>query len=171
MAAGAAAAPAMHAERKRTRRMMLGLLVVAAAVVPAAASAVGNCSDPRQYPPSPLTHKQHPVRTHSHMIRFLPSGCDRDACRLLQCADFCAGKCSFSPTPPVELQLTRVSPRGVVGIANKDTGDDQGDLFFTLISATKASECDKPNPPPYAGCFLAGDNFFEKYTVQVDGDW
>jgi hypothetical protein len=34
-----------------------------------------------------------------------------------------------------------------VGIANKDTGDDAGDLFFTLLSATKASECDKPNPP------------------------
>jgi hypothetical protein len=59
----------------------------------------------------------------------------------------------------------------VTGIANKDTGDAQGDLFFTLLSATKASECDKPNPPPYAGCFLAGDNIFERYRVQVDGGW
>ena len=28
-------------------------------------------------------------------------------------------------------------------IANKDTGDDAGDLFFTLISATKPTECAK----------------------------
>jgi hypothetical protein len=24
---------------------------------------------------------------------------------------------------------------------------------------------------PYAGCFLAGDNIFERYSVEVDGDW
>jgi hypothetical protein len=64
-----------------------------------------------------------------------------------------------------------MTPRKVTGIANKDTGDDGGDLFFTLLSAVKASECAAPNPPPWAGCFLNGDNIFIKSTVAVDGRW
>jgi hypothetical protein len=35
------------------------LLLVASALADTAA--IGNCSDPRQYKPSPFTHKQHPV--------------------------------------------------------------------------------------------------------------
>jgi hypothetical protein len=64
-----------------------------------------------------------------------------------------------------------MTPRNVSGIANKDTGNDAGDLFFTLLSATKASECSKPDPPPWAGCFLNGDNVFIKSKVSVDGNW
>lgn len=63
------------------------------------------------------------------------------------CADFCSGRCSFSPTPATEMELIRMTPRGVLGIA--------GDLFFTLLNATKVSECSKPTPAPWAGCFLA----------------
>jgi hypothetical protein len=106
-----------------------------------------NCSDPRKYKPNPITHKSHP------------------------CHDFCSGVCSFNPTSPQEIVLTRVTPRHMAGIANKDTGDDAGDLFFTLVSATKASECSKPNPAPWAGCFLAGDNVFIRSRVRVDGQW
>eukprot|EP00040_Diaphanoeca_grandis_P028576 m.165798 g.165798 ORF g.165798 m.165798 type:complete len:332 (-) comp31397_c0_seq1:246-1241(-) len=108
---------------------------------------VGNCSDPAQYPVNPITHKSHP------------------------CADFCAGKCSFSPTSSQVIELIRMTPRNVSGIANKDTGDDAGDLFFTLTAAIKPAECESPNPPPWAGCFLNGDNIFIKSKVEVDGQW
>jgi len=107
----------------------------------------GNCSDPAEYPPNPITRKSDP------------------------CPDFCAGKCAFSPTPPAEMTLIRMTPRGVHGIANKDTGDDAGDLFFTLISAIKASQCTGADPPPWAGCFLNGDDIFIKSRVAVDGRW
>ena len=125
----------------------LGFLLLVVATNTAAEAQTGNCSDPSKYKPNPLTHKSNP------------------------CDDFCAERCSFSPTAPQELDLIRMTPRNVSGIANKDTGDDAGDLFFTLVSATKPAECAKPNPPPWAGCFLNGDNVFLKYSVQVDGLW
>lgn len=115
--------------------------------VTAAAPEGVNCSDPKLYPRNPFTHKAHP------------------------CADFCAGKCAFNPTAPLTLELTRMTPRNVTGIANKDTGDAAGDLFFTLISATKPTECAKAKPAPWAGCFLNGDNIFIKSQVLVDGNW
>lgn len=116
-------------------------------ILSVSARSAGNCSDPTQYKPSPITHKSNP------------------------CDDFCSNKCDFSPTPATELTLIRMTPRNTTGIANKDTGDDSGDLFFTLLSASKPSECDKPNPPPWAGCFLNGDNIFIRSKVAVDGKY
>eukprot|EP00911_Craspedida_sp_UC1_P001778 UC1_evm3s1355 len=133
----------------------LALLLLTLAAAAAAAEAVAapleqqrNCSDPRLYPPNPFTKLSNP------------------------CHDFCSGRCAFSPSStPVNLTLVRMTPRHIRGLANKDTGDDAGDLFFSLLSAEKPSECIKPNPPPWAGCFLDGDNVYVRSRVEVDGNW
>ena len=50
------------------------------------------------------------------------------------CAGFCSGHCSL-PTPagaPETLTLYRLTPRNITDLVNKDTGDAEGDAFFTL---------------------------------------
>ena len=50
------------------------------------------------------------------------------------CAGFCAGKCSL-PTPagpPETLTVFRLTPANVTDLVNKDTGNAEGDAFFTL---------------------------------------
>lgn len=128
-----------------TSSLVAGIVLAGVASATRPGASVGNCSDPEKYPQNPLTHKSHP------------------------CDDFCNGRCDFNPVPPTVMTLTRMTPRGINGIANKDTGDAAGDLFFTLVSATKASECNQPNPPPWAGCFLNGDDVYIKSRVSIDG--
>jgi hypothetical protein len=94
------------------------------------------------------------------------------------CADFCAGKCSFrnasSGAPAdqgvaVNLTLYRLTPVGVLGIANRNTGDPPGDVGFFLSRKTLAAECAKD--PSNIRCFLNGINLYGKFEVEVDGSF
>jgi hypothetical protein len=91
------------------------------------------------------------------------------------CASFCGGTCSFynatsDEAPHLEnLTLYRVTPRNVTDIANKNTGDPPGDIGFYLSRKSLVVEC--RDDPTNQRCFLAGDNIFAQFVVEVDGNY
>ena len=77
------------------------------------------------------------VGHHHHDDPFAGSNCT--------CSTFCAGACSINATGPSTKTLYRMTPHGVMSLANKDTGDVNGDTSFVVSRRTAAFDCRK-NP-------------------------
>jgi len=96
------------------------------------------------------------------------------------CTGFCNHSCSFLrhgkrgyPTDsgrPQNVTLYRLTPRGIGGLTNKNSGDAFGDEFFGVRGVALPMIC--RTQPYYQGCFLnLPDNVYVAYTVEVDGRW
>ena len=89
------------------------------------------------------------------------------------CKAFCSNKCSFynssdNETPTREnITIYRISPKNVTDLANHDTGDAPGDIGFFLSEKALKAECER-NPTDIA-CFLAGENVYVSWLVEIDG--
>lgn len=134
------ATKATRPQRKSSRSMLARCLALGlAAVWPAAAAAGEIC----------------------------PQSGDADAI----CLSFCSGECDFNSANDTgtaqQISLYRVTPRNVTDIANKNTGDPPGDIGFYLSRMQLVQQCARD--PNSRGCFLAGDNVFAEFTVEVDG--
>ena len=107
-----------------------------------------------------------------HFNPILPLSATTDADVRRTCADFCAGRCSFynaskeTPTPK-NLTLYRLTPRNVTDLVDHDTGDPPGDIGFFLSEKSLHAECLRD--PDNIACFLAGDNVYGSWIVEVDG--
>lgn len=94
-----------------------------------------------------------------------PPSCD--------CAGFCAGSCSL-PTAadlPSLLTLYRLTPTNVTDLANKDTGDAEGDAFFTLDEYDLPMRCINGSGTQARGCFLDVTDIYMQFEVAVDGKY
>ena len=92
-----------------------------------------------------------------------PPACD--------CDGFCSGKCSL-PTaagPPATLTLYRLTPRNITDLVNKDTGDAEGDAFFTVNEYDLPMRCSQGVSTNARGCFLDVNDIYMAFEVQVDG--
>jgi|EP01044_Picomonas_judraskeda_P020115 hypothetical protein len=96
-----------------------------------------------------------------------PQSGDADAI----CLSFCSGECDFNSANDTgtaqQISLYRVTPRNVTDLANKNTGDPPGDIGFYLSRMELVQQCARD--PNSRGCFLAGDNVFAEFLVEVDG--
>ena len=87
------------------------------------------------------------------------------------CAGFCSGHCSL-PTPagaPETLTLYRLTPRNITDLVNKDTGDAEGDAFFTLDEYDLPMRCSQGASTNARGCFLDVNDIYMAFEVEVDG--
>lgn len=87
------------------------------------------------------------------------------------CGGFCSGHCSL-PTPagpPETLTLYRLTPRNITDLVNKDTGNAEGDAFFTLDEYDLPMRCSHGVSTNARGCFLDVDDVYMAFEVQVDG--
>ena len=93
------------------------------------------------------------------------------------CADFCSGRCAFfnasagEAGAPETVTVFRLTPSHITDLPNKDSGDPFGDLSFFLSRHNLRAECTQDPHAHGNGCFLAGQNVFVKYEVEVDGQW
>ena len=90
--------------------------------------------------------------------------------RECNCDGFCSEQCGFGPTTTQARNLTlyRLTPPNVTDLADKNTGDLEGDLFFALFSVQRPLLCRQKDPPPYAGCFLdLPDNIIIRFVVEI----
>ena len=72
------------------------------------------------------------------------------------CDGFCSGHCSL-PTaagPPSTLTLYRLTPTNITDLVNKDTGNAEGDAFFTLDEYDLPMRCAQGVSTNSRGCFL-----------------
>lgn len=94
------------------------------------------------------------------------------------CATFCDDKCSINPSKPHNITLFRMTPFGVLDLANKNTGDSHGDTSFVLSKKTNAYSC-RQDPTAFQCNGLAqftGDDpnstdLILSLTVELDGEW
>lgn len=95
------------------------------------------------------------------------------------CATFCNSTCSINPLPaPVNRTLYRMTPFGVLDLANKNTGDPRGDTSFVLSKKTNAYQC-RQDPNQFQCHGLAqftGDDpnstdLIAELVVELDGQW
>ena len=85
------------------------------------------------------------------------------------CADYCDYKCANNGTGPRNLTLYRLTPYDVPGIDSMNTADPGGDVAFALERKGLAVECEQN--PQGERCFLAHQNLYGAFTVEVDGQW
>ena len=71
-----------------------------------------------------------------------------------------------TPTPK-NLTIYRLTPRNVTDLVDHDTGDPPGDIGFFLSEKSLHAECLRD--PNNIACFLAGDNVYGSWIVEVDG--
>jgi len=110
------------------------------------------------------------VGQHHHEDPFAGSNCT--------CATFCNNSCSIFPNAPKNLTLYRMTPFGVLDVANKNTGDSHGDTSFVLSKKTNAYTC-RQDPSSFQCNGLAqftGDDpnstdLIIKLQVELDGKW
>eukprot|EP00041_Stephanoeca_diplocostata_P003823 m.38482 g.38482 ORF g.38482 m.38482 type:complete len:386 (-) comp14630_c0_seq1:217-1374(-) len=94
------------------------------------------------------------------------------------CETFCNYECAINATQPANLTLYRMTPKGVLGMDNKNTGDAHGDTSFVLSHRLTAYEC-REDPNSFFCSNLAqfeGDDknstdLIESLTIEVDGQW
>ena len=82
---------------------------------------------------------------------FAGSGCT--------CKTFCAGACAIDASVPANETFFGMTPKGVLDMTSKDTGNAEGDTSFVLSRKTMGYQCSK-NP----------DQFFCKNIAQFSGD-
>ena len=108
------------------------------------------------------------------------SASSRAACDLTQtpaqyCQDYCTGKCSFwneslgDTGGATNMTIYRLTPRGVLGVADRNTGDVPGDVGFVLANRQKILEC--LHNETSKGCFLdnSTDNIYGAFSIEYDG--
>ena len=108
-------------------------------------------------------------------LPFLAPACDLSRTPAEYCEDYCTGRCSLYNTSngdtgrPRNLTLYRLTPRGVLGLENHNTGDVPGDVGFILSNRRKILECLQNETS--RGCFLdnATDNIYGRFEVEIDG--
>lgn len=95
-------------------------------------------------------------------------------CSFQNCSAFCAGLCPFRPNISASgsvqaLEVYRITPNGVVDLADKDSGDIAGDLGFMLYKYITTSQC----RPPYNTheCFLDDAPIVGQFRVLFDGNY
>ncbi len=57
-------------------------------------------------------------------------------------------------TPPANLTVYRLTPQNVTNLKNKDTGDAEGDTFFSLNEYDLPLRCINGSGTDARGCFL-----------------
>jgi hypothetical protein len=67
------------------------------------------------------------------------------------------------------LTLYRLTPVDAGGLLNMDSGDAAGDVEFSLSRKDIAAVC--ANSPGDERCFLAHQNVYGRFTVEVDGQY
>lgn len=107
---------------------------------------------------------------HHHVDPFAGSNCT--------CDTFCDYKCAINASKPMNKTYYRMTMAGVYGMADKDTGDEQGDTSFVLSRATQAYECRKdPNNfmckdiAQFQGDDPNSTDLVISFKIEVDGQW
>ena len=89
------------------------------------------------------------------------------------CDGFCSGRCSLpcEARPAENLTLFRLTPTNITDLVNKDTGDAEGDLFFTLAEYDLPLRCINGSSTNARGCFLFVSDIYIQFSVEVDGKY
>ena len=113
--------------------------------------------------PFELTH-------HHHHDPFAGSGCT--------CSTFCDNKCAINASAPSNTTFYRMSPKGVLDLSNKDTGDIHGDTSFVLSRRTIAYQCRKDPSSffcqgltQFAGDDSNSTDVIIEFQIELDGNW
>ena len=74
--------------------------------------------------------------------------------------------------PPATLTLYRLTPSNITDLVNKDTGNAEGDAFFTLDEYDLPMRCSHGVSTNARGCFLDVDDVYmaavQMLTVSVE---
>lgn len=97
----------------------------------------------------------------------------RSAHATCDCSGFCSGQCSLPmpATPPQAMTVYRLTPRNITDLANKDSGDAEGDVFFSLNEYDLPLRCINGSGTEARGCFLDVNDVYMAFEVEVDGRW
>ena len=71
--------------------------------------------------------------------------------------------------PPANLTLYRLTPNNITDLRNKDTGDADGDTFFSLNEYDLPLRCINGSGTDARGCFLDVNDVYLQFVVEVDG--
>jgi hypothetical protein len=109
------------------------------------------------------------------LAQLAQPSCDLTESPAEYCQAYCTGKCSFynkslgDTGTATNITLYRLTPKNVLGIADRNTGDAPGDVGFVLANRRHVLECLQNQTQK--GCFLdnSTDNIYGKFNVEIDG--